>query len=75
MRTISYSEWKKKRATGLSSRARLGLSRQASKRPRDERERSLISEIDRARFLRLQDSGRLVRTSPRHYKIDTSISV
>ncbi len=74
MRIVKYADWQTKRMRGLRLRAKLGVTRSASVRPRDQAERQLPTKLDKARLEAWQKTGRLIRVAPRRYKINTSVS-
>ncbi len=72
MRKVRYADYLKRRADFVVKRAKLGLKREASSRMRDEEERKLLLEFDRARLERWKKEGKLVKLGPRKYRFRTS---
>jgi len=68
MRKIKFDEYMKKRVWFAETRARLGLKREPSSRLRDEKERELLIELDRARLEKWKKEGKLELIGPRKYR-------
>ncbi len=68
MRIIKFDEYSKKRAQFAETRARLGLKREPSSRQRDEQERELLIDFDRARLEKWKKEGKLEVIGPRKYR-------
>ena len=69
MRVIDFDEYQKKRATFIRTRVKLGQKRAPSRRPRDEAERGLLLRLDKKRWEKWLDSGKLKKLAPRSYQL------
>ena len=68
MRTLNYDQYKNKRSELLSLPARLDTKRAPARRKRDEKERELLLQLNRARWKKWLSSVKLRRISIRHYE-------
>ena len=71
MRQIDFSEWRKQRSRVLH----IGLHTEdafqdhlAGNRPRDPEQERILSQLDKARWKRYLESGKIEKLGPRRYR-------
>ena len=72
MRTIDFDGWKKQKSRVFETMIRTESSfegRVPGRRPRDPEKERILSELDKVRWLRWLQSGKLAKLGPRHYRL------
>ena len=67
MRKVNFDEFIKEKRKFFSVKAVLGKKRLPRRRKRDPKERELLMIMDKNRFLRWQEEGKLKMISIRHF--------
>ncbi|HAW60331.1 MAG TPA: hypothetical protein DCW86_02515 [Actinobacteria bacterium] len=70
MRRIKYADYMSKRASFATLRAKLDMKKKSSSRVRDEEERRLLLELDKARLERWKKEGKLQVLGIRRYRFN-----
>ncbi len=70
MRKVKYDDYLKKRKDFIKIKAKLGAKGSASSRLRDEAERKVLLELDKARLERWEKEKKLVKLGPRKYRFN-----
>ena len=71
MKRIDFSEWKKQKSRLLQIRLRTESpfeGRLVGNRPRDPEKERILSELDKARWERYLQSGKIEKLGPRRYQ-------
>lgn len=72
VRRIDLSEWKKQKARVLQARLRTDnafIGGAPGNRPRDPESERILGELDKARWERYLQSGKIEKLAPRRYRL------